>query len=115
MSGSPSARCTTWRSQTFSASVFGVTAGCCQAAAGPSTGSSMMRNRVPYGGTMMDRSKSSPGADVAVLSRAISILDAVEQGAHTFTRVVDATGLPRTTAHRLLGALEDEGFLARYG
>jgi DNA-binding IclR family transcriptional regulator len=64
---------------------------------------------------MMDRSKSSAGADVAVLSRAISILDAVEQGAHTFTRVVDATGLPRTTAHRLLGALEDEGFLARYG
>jgi DNA-binding IclR family transcriptional regulator len=64
---------------------------------------------------MMDRSKSSAGADVAVLSRATSILDAVEQGAHTFTRVVDATGLPRTTAHRLLGALEDEGFLARYG
>jgi DNA-binding IclR family transcriptional regulator len=64
---------------------------------------------------MMDRSKSSAGAGVAVLSRATSILDAVEQGAHTFTRVVDATGLPRTTAHRLLGALEDEGFLARYG
>jgi DNA-binding IclR family transcriptional regulator len=64
---------------------------------------------------MMDRSKSSAGADVAVLSRATSILDAVEQGAHTFTRVVDATGLPRTTAHRLLGALEEEAFLARYG
>ena len=65
---------------------------------------------------MVDRSKSSPrAAEVAVLARAITILDAVEQGAHTFTRVVDATGLPRTTAHRLLGALEDEGFLARYG
>jgi DNA-binding IclR family transcriptional regulator len=59
--------------------------------------------------------RENPGAEVVVLGRAISILDAVEQGAHTFTRVVDATGLPRTTAHRLLGALEDEGFLARYG
>jgi DNA-binding IclR family transcriptional regulator len=64
---------------------------------------------------MRDGSKPAAGAEVAVLGRAISILDAVEQGAHTFTRVVDATGLPRTTAHRLLGALEDEGFLARYG
>jgi DNA-binding IclR family transcriptional regulator len=63
----------------------------------------------------MDRPKPAPVADVAVLARAISILDAVEAGAHTFTRVVDATGLPRTTAHRLLGALEEEGFLARYG
>jgi DNA-binding IclR family transcriptional regulator len=58
-----------------------------------------------------------PGAlaDVGVLSRAVAILDAVEAGAHTFTRVVEATGFARTTTHRLLRALEEEGFLARYG
>jgi DNA-binding IclR family transcriptional regulator len=52
---------------------------------------------------------------VGVLSRAVEILDAVDEGAHTFTHIVAATGLPRTTTHRLLRALEDEGFLARYG
>ena len=54
-------------------------------------------------------------SDVAVLGRIVSILDAVEDGAHTFTRVTAATGIPRSTTHRLLRALEDEGFLARYG
>lgn len=54
-------------------------------------------------------------SEVGVLARAVAILDAVESGANTFTRVVERTGLPRTTTHRLLSALEGLGFLARYG
>ncbi len=52
---------------------------------------------------------------VGTLDRAIAVLDAVERGAHSFTEVAGATGLPRPTAHRLLKALEDHGFLAFYG
>jgi DNA-binding IclR family transcriptional regulator len=48
------------------------------------------------------------------LDRAVAVLDAVEAGAHRFTPIMDATGLPRATTHRLIGALEQHGFLARY-
>lgn len=48
------------------------------------------------------------------LDRAVSILDAVEGGAHRFTRIMEATGLARATTHRLVGALEEHGLLARY-
>ncbi|MCI0635680.1 MAG: IclR family transcriptional regulator [Actinobacteria bacterium] len=54
-------------------------------------------------------------SDVAVLDRAVSVLEAVEEGAHRFTVIVRQTGLSRSTAHRLIKALEDHGFLARYG
>jgi len=53
--------------------------------------------------------RASPGGDgtsVGVLDRVVTILDAVEHGAHTFTEVVGATGYSRSTTHRLLQALE---------
>ena len=53
--------------------------------------------------------RASPGGDgtgVGVLDRVVTILDAVEHGAHTFTEVMEATGFSRSTTHRLLQALE---------
>jgi DNA-binding IclR family transcriptional regulator len=38
----------------------------------------------------------------------------VEAGAHRFTRIMDATGLPRATTHRLIRSLEEHGFLSHY-
>lgn len=54
-------------------------------------------------------------SDVGVLDRIVGVLEAVEEGAHRFTAIMERTGLSRSTAHRLLGALEDHGFVARYG
>ena len=50
---------------------------------------------------------------IGVLDKAVSVLDALEGGAHTLAQLVDATGLPRATAHRLAAALEVHGFVAR--
>jgi DNA-binding IclR family transcriptional regulator len=50
---------------------------------------------------------------VGVLDRSVAILDAVEGGARTLAEVVAVTRLSRTTAHRLLQALERHGFLDR--
>ncbi len=50
---------------------------------------------------------------VGVLDRSVAILDAVERGARTLAEVVAVTRLSRTTAHRLLQALERHGFLDR--
>ncbi|HEX6231185.1 MAG TPA: IclR family transcriptional regulator [Actinomycetota bacterium] len=52
---------------------------------------------------------------VGTLDRAVMVLEAVESGARTFTDVARATGLSRTTAHRLVKALEAHRFLAFYG
>lgn len=59
---------------------------------------------------------NSPGrrTSVGTLDRAVAILDAVEGGIHRYSRIADATGLSRPTAHRLIRALEEHGFLARY-
>ena len=51
---------------------------------------------------------------VGTLDRAVAILDAVESGVHRFTGIMDATGIPRGTTHRLIAALEGHGFLSRY-
>lgn len=51
---------------------------------------------------------------VGTLDRAVAILDAVESGVHRFTGIMDATGLPRGTTHRLIASLEGHGFLSRY-
>jgi DNA-binding IclR family transcriptional regulator len=59
--------------------------------------------------------QSSAGSGVGVLDRAAAILRAVEGGAHRFSAIANVTGLPRATAHRLIRALEDQGFLAHYG
>lgn len=50
--------------------------------------------------------------DVGTLDRALAVVGVVEAGARTFTAVAEATGLPRSTAHRLLKALEAHGLLA---
>jgi DNA-binding IclR family transcriptional regulator len=51
---------------------------------------------------------------VGTLDRAVAILDAVEAGVHRLGRIAEATGLPNPTAHRLVRALEEHGFLAPY-
>jgi DNA-binding IclR family transcriptional regulator len=43
---------------------------------------------------------------VGVLDKAVLVLDALEPGARSLAELVDATGLPRATAHRLALALE---------
>jgi DNA-binding IclR family transcriptional regulator len=52
---------------------------------------------------------------VRVLDRAVAILDAVGTGEHTFTQIRRSTGLTPSTAHRLLGALEEHGLLMFVG
>lgn len=52
---------------------------------------------------------------VGVLDRAVTILDAVERGARSYTAIVDATGLTRSTAHRLIRSLEAHGLLFHVG
>ena len=56
-----------------------------------------------------------PTSGVGVLDRCAAILRAVEDGARSFTDIVAATGLSRSTTHRLLQGLEDHGFLAAVG
>lgn len=65
-------------------------------------------------GTGTDRGSKSPDSGVGTLDRSVAILDAVEGGAHRFTRIMQATGLPRGTTHRLIRGLESHGFLSRY-
>jgi len=52
------------------------------------------------------------GTGVGVLDRAIAILDAVEDGARTFTDLVRATGFSGPTTHRLIKAMEAHGLLS---
>jgi DNA-binding IclR family transcriptional regulator len=49
---------------------------------------------------------------VGVLDRVVRVLDAIEAGAATFSAIVVATSLPRSTVHRLLRALEAHGLVA---
>jgi DNA-binding IclR family transcriptional regulator len=48
---------------------------------------------------------------VRVLDRSVRILRAVDAGARTLAQLVAATGLTKTTAHRLVKALEAHGLL----
>ncbi len=52
---------------------------------------------------------------VGVLDKSVRVLDAVAEsaGACTLGELVDATGLPKATAHRLAAALEVHGLLRR--
>ena len=52
---------------------------------------------------------------VGVLDRTMEILRAVEGGARSFTDVIDATSLPRSTAHRLLRSMEQHGLVTYVG
>jgi DNA-binding IclR family transcriptional regulator len=56
-----------------------------------------------------------PTTPVGVVDRSVAILDAVEAGARTFTTIMRATGLSRTTTHRLIDALERHGYLFHVG
>jgi DNA-binding IclR family transcriptional regulator len=53
----------------------------------------------------------APVTGVGVLDRAVDVLDAVEQGARSFTSIAEATGLTKPTAHRMITALQAHGFL----
>lgn len=61
----------------------------------------------------MTLSPTSGGVDtgVGVLDRAVRVLRAVDAGGRTLGDVVGATGLARSTAHRLLKSLEAHGLL----
>lgn len=50
---------------------------------------------------------------IGVLDKAVAVLDALEAGPLSLPELVDATRLPRATAHRLAAALEVHGFVAR--
>jgi DNA-binding IclR family transcriptional regulator len=62
-----------------------------------------------------DLRRHPPNSGVGVLGRCVAILRAVEDGARSFTDIVEATGLTRSTAHRLIQGLEDHGFLVQIG
>jgi len=50
---------------------------------------------------------------IGVLDKAVAILDALEAGPLSLPELVDATGMPRATVHRLAAALEAHGFVGR--
>jgi DNA-binding IclR family transcriptional regulator len=54
-------------------------------------------------------------SDVGVIDKAMSILSAVERTPLALAGLVDSTGIPRPTAHRLAVALELHGMLRRDG
>lgn len=63
---------------------------------------------------MIERSES--GAAPSMLDRMDMILDAVEEaGFLTLSGVMERTGLPRSTAHRLLSQMEQKRWLFRVG
>ena len=50
---------------------------------------------------------------VGVLDKAFLVLNSLVDRPHTLNEVVDATGIPRATCHRLLTALEQHGAVRR--
>jgi DNA-binding IclR family transcriptional regulator len=66
-------------------------------------------------GQAEDLRRHPPTSGVGVLDRCVAILRAVEDGAGSFTDIVVATGLTRSTAHRLILGLEDHGFVVQIG
>ena len=74
-----------------------------------------VRDRQQVGAGRPVEQHRRPDTPVGVLDRAVAVLDAVESGSRSFTAIVEATGLTRPTAHRLLRSLEDHGFLFQVG
>lgn len=68
-----------------------------------------VREGIPAGG--LGAAQSS----IRVLDRCVALLGAVEEGARSYTELVERTGLPTTTAYRLIQGLEDHGFLIHVG
>lgn len=50
---------------------------------------------------------------IGVLDKAMVVVGALEGGPRTLRELIDATGLPRATAHRLAAALEVHGLVGR--
>jgi DNA-binding IclR family transcriptional regulator len=73
------------------------------------------RIRAGRSGAAEELRRNPPRTAVGVLDRCVAVLGAVENGARTFTDVVELTGLARPTAHRLILSLEDHGFLVHVG
>jgi DNA-binding IclR family transcriptional regulator len=73
------------------------------------------RIRTGRSGAAEELRRNPPRTAVGVLDRCVAVLGAVESGARSFTDVVERTGLARPTAHRLIQALEDHGFLVHVG
>jgi DNA-binding IclR family transcriptional regulator len=59
--------------------------------------------------------RNAPTTAVGTLDRIVNVMNAVEAGARSFTDITRATGLSRPTAHRLIRALEQHGFLVQVG
>lgn len=59
--------------------------------------------------------RTAPETAVGTLDRVVDVLDAVEAGARTYTDITRVTGLSKPTAHRLIRALEQHGFLLQAG
>jgi len=59
--------------------------------------------------------RAAPETAVGTLDRVVDILNAVEAGARTYTDITHLTGLSKPTAHRLIRALEQHGFLLQAG
>jgi DNA-binding IclR family transcriptional regulator len=57
------------------------------------------------------RARAAPETAVGTLDRVVDILNAVEAGSGTYTDITRVTGLSKPTAHRLIRALEQHGFL----
>jgi DNA-binding IclR family transcriptional regulator len=57
----------------------------------------------------------APRTAVGVLDRCVAIIDAVSDGSRSFSEIVRVTGIHRSTAHRMIGALEAHGFLFQVG
>lgn len=67
---------------------------------------------IPHDGR---KERGARTAREGVLDKAVAVLDAVEAGGRTYTALVQATGFPRPTVHRLIKDLERLGFLIRVG
>ncbi|HET9311893.1 MAG TPA: IclR family transcriptional regulator [Actinomycetota bacterium] len=76
---------------------------------------STTRDREGDGGLGSAPARSAPATAVGTLDRVVDILNAVEAGARSYTDITRATGLSRPTAHRLIRALEQHGFLVQAG
>jgi DNA-binding IclR family transcriptional regulator len=67
------------------------------------------------GATRDELTRQTPATAVGTLDRIVDILNAVEEGARSYTDITRATRLSRPTAHRLIRALELHGFLLQAG
>jgi DNA-binding IclR family transcriptional regulator len=74
-----------------------------------------VRDNSTLGGRRSTAAPRSPDTAVGVLDRSVAILEAVERGNRSFRAIVESTGLPKPTAHRLIASLEQHGFLFHVG